>query len=50
MEIQDGVGPTAPPVLGPVFLGHIFKLLTLLALLSLSSLEISITYMSLLIR
>ncbi len=26
MEIQDGEGPTAPPVLGPVFLGQTLSL------------------------
>lgn len=26
MEIQDGEGPTAPPVLGPVFLGQTLTL------------------------
>lgn len=31
MEIQDGEGPTAPPLLGPVFLGQTLSLVFTLA-------------------
>ena len=31
MEIQDGEGPTSPPLLGPVFLGQTLSLVFTLA-------------------